>query len=232
MRKVAIICAKELRVYFGSVIGYVTVSAFLAMSGVAFFYWVNQFRASSMRPVFQIICVVLLLTVPAITMRLLAGEFASGTADLLVVSQVAPFQIVLGKFLFCLCLVFILLLCTCHLPLLLLNYGAPDVGEILAGYIGLLLAGAFFYSVGLFASSLTRNTAIAAVIAVGILLGLFLLPGGTNEAISVVGLLSPFTHFRGFAKGVLDTADAAYFLLGVCFFLFLTTRVLRMRRRV
>ena len=232
MRKAAIICSKELRVYFGSVIGYVTVSAFLAMSGVAFFFWVNQFRASSMRPVFQIICVVLLLTAPVITMRLLAGEFASGTADLLVVSQVTPIPIVLGKFLFCLCLVLILLLCTCHFPLLLLNYGTPDVGEILGGYLGLFLAGAFFCSVGLFASSLTRNTAIAAVIAVGALLGLFMLPGGENGAVPIAEALSPFAHFGSFAKGVLDTADLAYFLLGVCFFLFMTTRVLRLRRRI
>jgi len=232
MRKAAIICTKELRGYFGSFIGYVTLSAFLAMSGVAFFFWVNQFRASSMRPVFQIICVVLLLTAPAITMRLLAGEFASGTADLLVVSRVSPVHIVLGKFLFCLCLVFILLFCTCHLPLLLVNYGTPDMGEILAGYIGLILAGAFFCSVGLFASSLTRNTAVAAVIALGGLLGLFMLPGGKDGAVSIAAALSPFTHFSNFAKGVLDTADVAYFLLGVCFFLFLTTRVLRLRRRI
>ncbi len=232
MRKVALIAAKELRVYFGSVTGYVVVSAFLAMSGVAFFFWVNQFKASSMRPVFQMICVVLLLTAPVITMRLLAGEFASGTADLLVVSPVAPVQIVLGKFLFCLCLVFILLLCTCHFPLLLLNYGGPDMGEVLAGYIGLFLAGAFFCSVGLFTSSLTRNTALAAVIALGTLLGLFFLPSGKNGAVSIAAPLSPFAHFAGFAKGVLDTADIGYFLLGVCLFLFLTTRVLRLRRRI
>ena len=184
-----------------------------------------------MRPVFQIMSVVLLLTAPAITMRLLAGEFASGTADLLLASPIKPLQIVLGKFLFCLCLLFIMLLCTCHFPLLLLNYGAPDMGEILTGYIGLFLAGAFFCAIGIFASSLTRNTAIAAVVAVGILLGLFLLPSGKNEAVSIVAALSPFTHFGSFAKGVLDTADVAYFLLGTAVFLFSTTRVLQLRRR-
>jgi len=232
LRKVAVICAKELRVYFGSIIGYVIVSAFLAVSGVAFFFWVNQFRASSMRPVFQIICVALLLSAPAITMRLLAGELGSGTADLLFVSPVTPLQILLGKFLFCLCLTLILLLSTCYLPLLLLNYGAPDMGEILAGYIGLLLAGAFFCSVGLFASSLTKNSAVAVVVAVGLLLGLFLLPTGTNGLGSIASAVSPFAHFSGFAKGVLDTKDAAFFLLGIGFFLFLATRVIRLRRRI
>jgi len=230
MWKIALICGKELRAYFGAMMGYIILSAFLAVSGVAFFYWVNQFRTSSMRPVFQIVSVVLLLTSPAITMRLLAGEFASGTSDLLRVSPITPLQIVLGKFLFCLCMVIIMLVCTCDLPLLLLHYGTPDMGAVLAGYLGLFLAGSFFCSVGLFASSLTRNTALASVAGVGLLLALLLLPGG--KTFPLAAALSPFTHFSGFAKGVLDTSDVAYFALGILFFLFLTTRILRLRQRI
>ncbi|HUT03411.1 MAG TPA: ABC transporter permease, partial [bacterium] len=230
MRKIALICGKELRAYFGAMIGYIILSAFLAVSGVAFFYWVNQFRTSSMRPVFQIICVVLLLTSPAVTMRLLAGEFASGTSDLLLASPITPLQIVLGKFLFCVCMVIIMLLCTCDLPLLVLHYGTPDMGAVWAGYLGLFLAGAFFCSVGLFASSLTRNAAVASVTGVGILLALLLLPGG--KTFPLAAALSPFAHFAGFAKGVLDTSDLAYFVLGIFFFLFLTARILRLRQQI
>lgn len=232
MRKIALICAKELRTYFGSLGGYIIVSAFLAVSGVAFFYWVNRYRMSSMRPIFQILTVVLMLTVPAITMRLFAGEFSSGTAELLLVSPVAPFQIVLGKFLFCVVLTLILLLSTFHFPLLLLNYARPDMGEVLSGYIGLALAGAFFCSVGLFASAVTRSSAIAAIIGIAILLGLFLLPGEGEHIDSVVSALSPFEHFSNFARGVFDTADVAYYVLGTSLFLFVTTEVLRLRRRV
>ncbi|MBN1593073.1 MAG: ABC transporter permease subunit [Candidatus Coatesbacteria bacterium] len=231
MRKIAVICAKELRVYFGSIAGYLIVTAFLAMSGIAFFHWTDQYRTSSMRPIFQIMAVLVLLTAPAITMRLLAGEFSSKTSDLLFTSRITPLQIILGKFLFCVCVLIVMLVCTCQFPLLLLKYGSPDMGQMLSGYIGLILAGSLFCAIGLFASSTTSNTAIAAVIAIGILLGLFLLPSGGQDSDTAIAVLSPFTHFGSFAKGVFDTADAAYFILGALAFVLATTQVLRLRRR-
>jgi len=185
-----------------------------------------------MRPVFQIICFLLAITVPALTTRLLSGEFRSGNMQLLAASAVPPYQIALGKFFFSLFFVLVLLICTLHLPLLLLHYGTPDMGEVLCGYIGLLFAGTFFASVGLLASSLTRSAVIALIITLAILLGLFFLPTDEQTQTSALAAVSVFGHFANFARGVLDTSDLVFFLVATLFFVVLTVKVLGLRQRI
>ena len=114
-----------------------------------------------------------------------------------------------------------LLLSAIHL-LILAIYGNPDLGPMLSGYLGLFLLGASFLSIGLFASSLTENQIVAAVISFGILLVFWILGASSDADSSVLGYLSIINHFDNFTKGVIEVKDVVYYLSFSFFGLFLT----------
>ena len=122
---------------------------------------VNQ---DMLRPVLQNVTVLLLFVLPAITMRTYAEERRSGTIELLLTSPLTDFQIILGKFLGALALYAVMLAVTLvHIGVLFL-YGSPEWKPILTSYLGLLLLGGSFLSVGLFISTLTTNQIVAYIV--------------------------------------------------------------------
>jgi|UniRef100_A0A7C3SJJ6 ABC-2 type transport system permease protein len=244
---------KELTVYFSTPIFYITGFFFLLLGGYFFYsntvyYSLLSFQGGQnpqlapmlnphqmvFRPLFGTLSIVFIMMVPLLTMRLLAEEKRSGTAELLFTYPLKDWTVIMGKFLAALLVYAFLLLLTIVYAALFASQATLDWGPILTGYLGLLLLGGACLSLGLFASSLTENQIIAAVVAFALLL-LFWLIGWQSElgASGMAGLfaaLSMLEHFENFIRGVIDTKDLVYFLSFIFFFLFLTKRQLESRR--
>ena len=235
MRNTLFIAGKELRSYFVSPVAYVIVAFWLVATG--FFFWrsVDVTNEASLRDVFSVVTILLLLISPALTMRLLAEESRTGTLELLLTAPVRDWSVVIGKFLGALGLYAVMIGLTLFYPVLLMLLGGnPDWGPIWSGYIGLLLLGMSFLAVGLFASSLTSNQMVSAVIAFVILLILFVISQVAGSVSSGVGdFLSKFSltdHFNSFPRGIIDLKDVIFYLTFTAVVLFFTVQVVEGRR--
>jgi ABC-2 type transport system permease protein len=234
MKNVLAVAERELRSYFASPVAYVVMALFLLMAGYLFSLGLRFTQEASLRTLIQNVSVLFLFITPALSMRLLAEEQRTGTVELLLTNPVQEWEIVLGKFLGSLGLVLVMLTLTLLFPLFLFVFGSPDRGPILAGYVGVVLEGAGFLAVGLWASSVTQNQIIAAILAFGLLLVLWLSEslgqflGGTLG--SIVSYTSLINHFSEFPRGVINTKDVVYYLTVVAAGLVLSTVSLQSRR--
>ena len=241
------IARRELSTYFSSPIAYVIMSAFLVFTGLLFIDSLSgAFREASLRGFLAgetfggllgesiNAAFVLLLLGPVLTMRLLAEESKLGTLELLLTAPVRDTEVVLGKFLSALVTMAILLVLTLYYPILLWAFASPDTGPILSGYLGLALLGAFFLSVGLFASSLSSSQIVSAVVGLVILLMFWFIDeaadffSGLPE--DILEFVSPRAHFTDFARGIIATETIIYLLSLTAIFVFLTIRSLETRR--
>jgi ABC-2 type transport system permease protein len=278
MRNTLAIAWREVRTYFTSPLAYVVISVFLVLNGYIFWaslvrfsdlclrfgsnpYFSSQLNVNDMvvRPLFGTMGIVFLLMIPVITMRLLAEERRSGTAELLFTCPVTSGQVVLGKFLGAAFLLAVMLGVTLSYPVLLLGSGAsPDMKPTLAGYLGVLLMGLAFMAIGLLISAMTENQVVAAVGAFGALLMLWIInwiaesvtitlgavmnkaTAGLWEALhlglggptvgDMLSSISLVEHFQDFRKGIVDTQHVVFYLSVVFMTLFVTQRVLESRR--
>ena len=234
MKGTLTIARRELRSYFTSPVAYVVTAAFLVVTGYLFTVILSLSREASLRYLFGNMSVILLIISPALTMRLLAEEQRSGTIELLLTAPIRDHEVVLGKFIASLGLLATMLALTLYYPLLLFLYGNPEKGHIISGYLGTLLLGAAFLSIGLFASSLTANQIVAAVLTFMALLLLWLIGSAAQLAGpglgDVLGYLAIDQHFNDFTRGIIASRAVVYFLSVVAVFLFATVRVLESRR--
>jgi gliding motility-associated transport system permease protein len=225
---------RELRSYFNSPVAYVVILVFLIIIG--WFFTSNLFvmNVASLRVVFELVPIVFLFFVPAITMRLIAEERKSGTIELLTTKPVGDVEIILGKFLAAWTLLGAAILPTLIYAITVMMLGDLDTGPVLAGYLGLLLMGGVYIAIGIFASSLTDNQIVAFILSFLIVFVLFMLdkvllyvPEGLA---STLEFLSIDYHFSNIARGVIDSRDVIYFgsLLG--FSLLLATVSLERRK--
>jgi len=248
MRSILPILNRELKSYFASPLAYIIIVVFQVISAAFFFVYLQGFLRIQFDPGFQLnrgdlnlnnlvvlpyfgtISIVLLLIVPIITMRLIADEKRSFTAELLFTSPLKISSIVLGKFFASLILLFIMLVLSSINIFVLMVHGNPDVGVIISGYFGLFLMGGAFISIGLFASSLTENQLIASVVTFGILLLLWLVGALSDAESSVFGYLSVINHFESFGKGIIELKDMVYYLSVIFFGIYLTHMALDSER--
>ncbi len=245
MRNVFAIAQRELNAYFASPIGYVLIGFFALLFGWFFYvplaYFLQQSNMAGMQPgqnlnINQMLIgptlmnttVVMLFLFPLITMRTYSEEKRSGTIELLLTSPLRDVEIILGKFLGAMLLYAAMLAVTLiHLSLLFI-YGQPEWKPIATGYLGLLLMGGCFLSLGLFISSLTKNQIVAAMATFAVFLMLWVINwistfvGPTTQ--TVLQYLSLTDHFDDFAKGVIDTKHLIYYLSFMAFGLFLTAK--------
>jgi ABC-2 type transport system permease protein len=186
---------------------------------------VNEFV---MAPLLHNLAVVLVILVPMITMRSFAEEKRTGTYELLLTSPIAIWEIVLGKFLGVTAFIVVMVGLTGIYGLILAAYGNPEIGIMIGGYLGLLLLAITFVTVGLFASSLTENQIIAAVLGLVMLLLLFVIAWPADTAGETLGgllrYLSVTEHFAEMVKGVIDTKSLIYFASMIAGWMFLTQR--------
>jgi len=236
MKNTYYIVKRELGSYFASPIAYVISAIYLAVTGGLFGFILYYSREATMRYLFGHVIVILFLVLvsQALTMRLLAEEQRSGTLELLLTSPLRDWEVVLGKYLASLCVFLVMILLTAYMPILLSRVGKPDVGPLLSGYLGYVLLGAALLSIGLFASSLTQNQIVAAILGIGITL-LMWLASGLSDMVggglkSIVEYLPLFAHYNDMMRGVIDTKDILYYMSVAVLFLFLSTRMLESRR--
>ncbi|MCA1648066.1 MAG: ABC transporter permease [Chloroflexi bacterium] len=234
MKNVWAVATRELRSYFLSPLAYVIIALFLALSGYLFALILNSGHQASLSGLVQNVSVLYLFIVPAISMRLLAEEQRTGTVELLLTNPVQEWEIVTGKFLAAILLVLVMLGLTLLFPLFLFIFGNPDKGPIISGYVGIFLQAAAFLSVGLWASSLTQNQIVAAIVSFAALLILWLSDnlgqflGGTIG--SIVSYTSVINHFQSFPQGVIQSNDVIYYLTLVLGGIVLSTLSLQSRR--
>jgi len=161
-------------------------------------------------------------------MRSYSEEKRSGTIELLLTSPVTDWEIILGKFFGALTLWAAALAVTLLHIGILFYFGNPEWKPILTAYLGLLLMGGCFISVGLLISSLTSNQIVAGMATFGVFLFLWIInwlgsfSGPTVD--KVTAYLAIIDHFDDFAKGVIDTSHLVYYLSFISFGLFLTAR--------
>jgi ABC-2 type transport system permease protein len=246
MRNVLIIARKELRSYFASPIAYLLLTMFALIFG--FFFWnslgyfvlmgmESQMRGQMMpmnlnemiiRPLLSNVGVIGLFFIPMITMRLFAEEKRSGTIELLATSPVRDIEIIIGKWLAALSLYACMLLVAAVNFAFLFKYGKPDWKPLLIGYLGLLLQAGALLAIGTFISTLTKNQIIAGAATFGVCLLLWVLEwvSGYETAgwAQVLAYMSIITHFESFAKGVLDSKDAIFYVTVIFLGLFFTAR--------
>ncbi len=236
MRNVWTITSRELNSYFVSPVAYVVSAAFLLISGVLFSLILNSTMDASLRGTFSNITFIMILIAPVLTMKLLAEEQRMGTLELLLTSPVHDWEVVVGKFLGSLILFAMMLLAPTLLYVVLLTaFGSPDYGPILSGYLGVLLLGGAFLSIGVLSSSLTQNQVVAGFVGIVLLLLMWI-----SDALSrIVGggalgdaltYLSITRHYDDFLRGVIDTQNIIYPLSVIAVALFIATQVLQTRR--
>ena len=234
MKAVRPLLYRELLSQFCSPIAYAALTVFLLLGGYFFSVILNATQEASLRYSFSNFSVTLLFLAPVLTMRLLSEEKKTGTFETLMTAPLTEWDVVLAKFLGGWLLYLFVVAPTVLYVIFLKVYGHPDLGPLVLGYSGLVLMGAVFVAIGLFASSLTSNQIIAAVISFLLLLGLWVLGFATEDSASVVGkvlaYLSLFEHYDTFRRGILDTKDVIYYVSTTALFLYLTVRVVESRR--
>ncbi len=246
MSNVLAIASKELKSYFASPIAY-TVMGFFALTFGYFFYALLLFfdrqslqaagfggapavnvNEQLIRPVFLNATVIFLFVLPLVTMRTYSEEKRSGTIELLLTAPLTDLQIILGKFFGAMGLYASMLALTLLHVGVLFAFGNPEWRPIATTYLGLLLMGGCFVSVGLFISSLTKNQIVAGMVTFAVFLMLWVVnwissfAGPTTQA--VLNYLSITDHLDDFTKGILDTKHLVYYVSFITFGLFLTAR--------
>ena len=248
MTPVHTLVAKELRSYFVSPVVYVVGGVFLLIIGLLAYIYIVFTGAQAIqlmqvqgqaqinlndlvfRNLFSSIRFVLLIALPILTMRLFAEEKKLRTFELLMTAPIGLNEIVAGKFVSVFLLFLGLLGLTGLIPLTLALFSEFDWYPVLTGYLGVVLLGALFLSVGVLASALTENQIVAAFVSFGLLLLLWLLAGvgtllGDTATGEVISYLSFMDHYDHLVRGLIDTRDLVYFASALALMLFLTHRV-------
>jgi ABC-2 type transport system permease protein len=233
VRQFLTLLAKEEKALFTSPIAYVLIAVFLLIMGYSFTLALFVSHTMTLVHMFFQIFTLFLLTVPIITMRLIAEERKLRTMEVLLTSPVTETQIVLAKFAASMSLILLMLILSAAYPIVLAIYGDPDWGPIFSGYLGLVLFAGALVGVGLLTSALTNNQIIAALLSLSIFLLLWIideyghiLPDPFD---SLLVNMSLSVHFKPFATGSMYLTDVAYFLSATMLSLFLSVRALAWR---
>lgn len=237
-----IVTKKELSDAFGSSLVYVLTGLFSLLMGWLFFNYVvlstemtaGTLLQSVFNPIFGNMNFVFLFFAPLLTMHAFALERKQGTLGLLLLSNLTQTQIILGKFLSAVLTAGFMLSFTLILPIIMAFAGYSQWSVILTGYFGIILSICCYVAVGIFASSLTDNPVISAVLSFCILMGMMLLVLSANASENpLVGeILSYFAipfHYEGFVRGAMKSYNFIYFASVTGFFLWLSERSLESR---
>ncbi len=224
---------KEVKSYFYSPMAYILIGLFILLTSI-FFYPNLIYSSGDFNSTLSTMGFILLFIIPVLTMKILAEDRKNGTEVLLITSPASITSMVVGKF-FAVCFVFLIMTALTFLyPIILMAFGGTFTVQLLGGYIGFILLGATFISIGVFASSLTENQVVAVVISFVSLLIMWLssslasMVGGF--ASKVLGWFSLMSRYEDFNRGIFGLSPVVYYLSFMAVFLFLTIRVIEKRR--
>ena len=242
MRTIVSIIKREMSGYFGSPVAYVFIVIFLILCGFFTFQFGDFYNSNdaSLRAFFVWHPWLYLFLIPAVAMRMWAEERRTRTIELLLTLPVTLPQAILGKFLAGWLFIGIALVLTFPMVITVCYLGNPDIGQIIAGYIGSFLLAGCYLAVGSFASSLTRNQVVAFIICLVICL-FFVIAGwgpvtealATTVPLSVANFsasLSFMYRFDSVQRGVIDSRDLIYYASLITFMLAATSVVLTSRK--
>ncbi|GKS57707.1 ABC transporter permease [Nitrospira sp.] len=254
MTPIQAIIAKELRSAFVSPVVYVVGAVFLLIFGVLAHLAVQSASMQAVRmmqlqggmaqvnlndmvfrPTFYSIAIVLLLSLPLLTMRLFAEERKLRTFEFLMTAPIRINDMVLGKFLSVFLIYLGLLALTGFVPLIMSLFSSFDWNSVFTGYLGLVLLGGLFLASGVLASSLTENQIVAAFLSFGLLIILWLLGAvgtlmGDTGPGNFIAYVSFIEHYDRLVRGLVETKDLVYFVSGITLMLFLAHRVVDSQR--
>ena len=235
MSNIKTVYYKEMKSYFNSPMAYIFLVIFSVINGYFFTRTFFLFNQSDMRSLFNIVPLVYLFFIPAVTMSLIAREKNLGTMEIITTLPLKDIDFVFGKFLAALSLVVTGLLVTLIHLFTLTQVGTNvDYGAVFTGYLGLALAGAVYSSVGTFASSVTDNQVVAFLIGIFIVIIFFLMDKMLMfipaYLTGLIQYLSVDYHLSNISRGVIDSRNLVYFSSVVGFFLFMTVRILEIRK--
>ncbi len=237
MKTVLTLTKREINFYFNSPTAYIFVSVFFLFTN--WLFWTSFFiqNQASMREFFNIAPWLLLIMIPALTMRLWAEENKSGTIEQLLTLPITNIQAVAGKFIGCFLFLFLTVILTFSIPFSISLLGNLSWGTVFSGYIYLLLFSATLVALGQLISSLTQNQIaafmISLILAIVIyLLGSTLITSQLPEIIQVIAVfLGAASHYENGLRGLLDLRDISYFTSLVIVFITLNVVVLSMRTK-
>ncbi len=230
--------------FLSTIIGYVFIIIYLITSGL--FHWMIPNDANlldgseaDLIPFFNLSPIIFLVLIPAITMRSIAEEKRTGTMELLATRPISSFQILLAKYLAAVSLFVISVLPTLiyYFSISYLGDGNIDSGAALTSYMGLILLGSCFVSIGIFASSISNSQIVAFVLSMFIcwflfygfqLIGSY---GFMGEFDSIIQYCGISYHYESIKKGVVDSRDIVYFLSVIYLFFFMALHIIKTSRK-
>lgn len=238
-----IICKKEWQQFFSSLTGFIALAVFLLINGLMLFVFpetsILEFGYASLAGFFSLVPWILLFVVPTITMRSFSDEYRLGNFEILRTLPLSPVQLVWGKFIGALVIVFSAILPTIIYAISIQTLsvtGGIDIGATIGSYLGLLLLGAVFTAIGICTSSYTNNTVVAFIAGAFVCFLLYngfdaisklsVFSGGMDYYLEMLGI---HFHYRSISRGVVRISDLVYFSAIIYFFLFLTQRNLLKR---
>ena len=235
MKTIFTLFKKEFFGYFTSPMAYIFLVVFSLVNGYFFsntFFLIGQ---SDLRSLFNIVPMVYLFFIPAITMGLIAKEKNTGTMEVLCTLPIKDYELVIGKYLSSISLILVGLVFTDIHLITLMKFGTNiDYGAVFTGYLGLFFVGSLYAAIGTFASSLFDNQVVAFIVAVFIVLMFFLFD---KLLIFVPSFLAGFIqylsvgyHSSSISRGVIDSRNIIYFVSIIGVFLFLTIQILNSRK--
>lgn len=238
------ILQKEINSFLNSITAYIVIGIFLVAIGL--FMWVFpetsvlEYGYADMQTLFAMAPWVFLFLIPAITMRSFSEEKKAGTMELLLTKPLTDTELILGKYLACLCLALLALLPTLLYYYSVYQLGSPvgniDTAAVTGSYIGLIFLAAIFTAIGIFASSITDNQVVSFLVAVFLCFLVFTgfdyiasidVWGNISYLISYLGISY---HYNALSKGLIDSRDIFYFLTVIILMILATKLVLESRK--
>ena len=235
MNNIRAILNRELQGFFNSPMAYIFLVIFALVNGYFFTNTFFLFGQSDLRALFDILPLVYLFFVPAVSMGLISRENSIGTMETMSTLPLTNFEFVMGKFLAALILILLALFSTFIHFFTLLNVGTNvDHGAIICGYLGLAFMGATYAAIGTYASSITDNQVVSFIVGVFIVLVFFMLDKTLlfvpYSLAGIIQFLAVDYHLSNISRGVIDTRNIIYFISMISFFLYLTVQTLEVRR--
>ncbi len=258
MKRIKAITKREFSAYFKSPIGYIVVALFMLITAFLFVSDLQYQYADVGMILLSIQSILFMIVIPLITMRSFSEERKNGTEVLLLTSPASVFEVVMGKYLAALSLLLVMTLGSVVYILFTVGFGGIIDAKVLGAYIGFVCIGAAYLSIGIFASSLTENQIISAIITFSIIFMLILIDGiafilgsvvstfvdkinffGLTDLqidsfaksfVSFVQWPNPTTRLTNFSRGIFEVSPIVFFISLIAIFLFLTVRIIEKRR--
>ncbi len=234
MNSICAIYRRELQAYFNSAVAWMFLAVFLLLAGWFFFSAFFVQGQADVRGLLEMIPMMFIFFVPALTMRTVSEEKRQGTLELLVTYPVQDHEVILGKYLATLTLLAIAVAATLTYTISVSMIGDLDGGMVLTGYIGMLLMGAAYAAIGVLASSLTTNQIAGFILGIVMIFVLFLMdkvlyfiPG---QLVGLFEYLSIDAHYHSLIRGVIDTRDLVYYGSVIALGLFMASQSLSRRK--